>query len=450
MDNRYSLRRLFGPLFFETFFMMVAGTIDTLMLSSVGDLAVGAVGTANTYLNLLIVMFNITSTGMVAVMTQYIGADRQRTAAKTRRIGILFNAVLGTIISLLMLFGAPAFLRMMGSSERIAIPASLYMRIVGGGSLTFALVPIFAGHLRAFGHTRAPFAAAVIGNIVNLTLNAFFLYVCGFGIAGVAAATVISRVVHLLLVIVWSSRIEQGPAEKDVVRSGVLIRQILSIGVPSALENIVYSVSITLMVSLINTMDPSGFHIAARSYAMQITSFSHCASSAFGQANAIMAGWFVGAGRYDDCTQSTRKASSVSAVIALMTGSVIALFSPLYMALFTADSAMIRTVQILLIINILLEVGRAANVCYGNALKAVGDAKFPVAIGAVFMLLCGTGGTWLFGGVLGIAPAIACFIGMFLDECIRAVLMILRWRSGLWKNKAVVSKKSAFTDMDNS
>ena len=107
MDNRYSLRRLFGPLFFETFFMMVAGTIDTLMLSSVGDLAVGAVGTANTYLNLLIVMFNITSTGMVAVMTQYIGADRQRTAAKTRRIGILFNAVLGTIISLLMLFGAP-------------------------------------------------------------------------------------------------------------------------------------------------------------------------------------------------------------------------------------------------------------------------------------------------------------------------------------------------------
>ena len=120
MDNHYSLRRLFWPIFFETFFMMIAGTADTLMLSSVGDLAVGAVGTANTYLNLLIVMFNITSTGMVAVMTQYIGAGRKRVTVHARRIGILFNAILGSAVSLLMLLGSTAFLRLMGTSDGIA------------------------------------------------------------------------------------------------------------------------------------------------------------------------------------------------------------------------------------------------------------------------------------------------------------------------------------------
>ena len=66
-DILASLLRLFGPLCLETFFMMLAGVVDTLMLSSVGDLAVGAVGTANSYVNLVIVMFNIAATGMLAV-----------------------------------------------------------------------------------------------------------------------------------------------------------------------------------------------------------------------------------------------------------------------------------------------------------------------------------------------------------------------------------------------
>ena len=74
--QRKKLHQLFFPLFFETLFMMLAGMVDTLMLSSEGDYAVGAVGTANTYIGLFIIMFSIISSGMVAVMTQYIGAKR--------------------------------------------------------------------------------------------------------------------------------------------------------------------------------------------------------------------------------------------------------------------------------------------------------------------------------------------------------------------------------------
>lgn len=55
---------------------MLAGMIDTLMLSSVGDQAVGAIGTANTYIGMFIIMFSIISSGMIAVMTQYIGAEK--------------------------------------------------------------------------------------------------------------------------------------------------------------------------------------------------------------------------------------------------------------------------------------------------------------------------------------------------------------------------------------
>ena len=71
------LYALFIPICFETLFYMLSGMVDTLMLSSVGDYAVGAVGTANSYIGMFIIMFSIISSGMMTVMTQNIGAGKQ-------------------------------------------------------------------------------------------------------------------------------------------------------------------------------------------------------------------------------------------------------------------------------------------------------------------------------------------------------------------------------------
>ena len=67
--KRKTLTQLFIPICLETLLFMLAGMVDTLMLSSVGDQAVGAVGTANTYIGIFLIMFSIISSGMVAVMT---------------------------------------------------------------------------------------------------------------------------------------------------------------------------------------------------------------------------------------------------------------------------------------------------------------------------------------------------------------------------------------------
>ena len=71
--------------------------VDTLMLSSEGDYAVGAVGTANTYISLFIIMFSIISSGMVAVMTQYIGAKRPGVAHQALKLGLMFNLSVGVV-----------------------------------------------------------------------------------------------------------------------------------------------------------------------------------------------------------------------------------------------------------------------------------------------------------------------------------------------------------------
>ena len=74
--KRKTLTQLSVPICLETLFYMLSGMVDTLMLSSVSDQAVGAVGTANTYIGVFIIMFGVISSGMIAVMSQNIGAGR--------------------------------------------------------------------------------------------------------------------------------------------------------------------------------------------------------------------------------------------------------------------------------------------------------------------------------------------------------------------------------------
>lgn len=83
-------------------FYMLSGMVDTLMLSSVSDQAVGAVGTANTYISVFIIMFGVISSGMVAVMTQNIGAGKPGIAYQARQLGLIFNAVIGVLMSVLL------------------------------------------------------------------------------------------------------------------------------------------------------------------------------------------------------------------------------------------------------------------------------------------------------------------------------------------------------------
>lgn len=121
------------------------------MLSSVGDTAVGAVGTANTYISVFIMMFNVVSAGMIAVMTQYIGAERDGIAYQAKQLGVAFNAVLGVCLSLVLCFFSGTLLKLVGVAPLLMEHAKTYLVIVGSFCFLNALIPIFASYLRAFG-----------------------------------------------------------------------------------------------------------------------------------------------------------------------------------------------------------------------------------------------------------------------------------------------------------
>ena len=432
-----SFSKLYIPIALETLCFMLAGMVDTIMLSSVGDDAVGAVGTANTYISVFIIMFNIVSSGMIAVMTQYIGAKRIGVAYQARQLGAVFNLVIGIVVALFLGVFSGKILETVGVAPLLMDHAKTYLRIVGGSCFLNALIPIFSNYLRAFGHTRQPLIATLFGNVVNLSLNAVFLFRFHAGVAGVAAATVISRALNLAIVVVAAKILIKAKEDPERLENREVFAQIIKVGLPSALETALYNVAMTLTIRFLNQMDEAGLNVTARAYATQIANFSYCAGAALAQTNAIMTGWRIGEGDYEACDKGTKKAACIGICIAAGLEAIFALSSNHLIRIFTDDPEMIALVGKLLAIDIVLEVGRVTNLVFGQALKTSGDALFTTIIAVVFMYIFMVGGTWFFGIHLNLL-AVGAYIGLASDECVRAVGMFLRWQTGKWKTKGFI------------
>ena len=435
--ERKTLTQLSVPICLETLFYMLSGMVDTLMLSSVSDQAVGAVGTANTYIGVFIIMFGVISSGMVAVMSQNIGAGRPGIAYQARQLGLVFNALTGILISVVLAVFSGGILRAVSIAPALLESAETYLKIVGGASFLNALIPIFSSYLRVFGYTKHSLIGTVVGNVINIILNSVFLFVFHWGVMGVATATVISKAVNLIIVAAMGAvliKAKQSPEREQPRR---ILAQIVKIGFPSAFETALYNVAMTFIVRFMNQMDTDGMNVTARSYAMQIANFSYCVGAALAQANAIMTGWRIGAKKYEECDRGTRKAVIYGLVTATCFSVTFAMTGRFIVHMFTDDTQMIELVVKLLIVDIFLEFGRVTNLVYGQALKTSGDAIFPVIIGAIFMYLFAVGGTYFLGIHMGLL-AVGAYIAMAGDECARAIGMVLRWKSGKWKSKSLI------------
>ncbi len=438
MDNRQKgLRQLFFPIFIEVLFFMLVGSVDTLMLSTVGDDKVGAVGAANTYLSVFTISFSVISTGVMAVMTQYIGAGKDGVARQARNIGLIFNGIIGGVLSIVLLFWAKPILSVLGTANSLLPHATGYMRIVGGTSIFVALTPVVTYYLRAFGFTKEPLIVNVTANILNVVLNGVFLFVCDWGVEGVALATAISRAIGLLLGIIMCIRKIKIPKDAETISSGIVCKNILQVGLPSAMESALYNVAMAIVMKFLNEMSDDGIYVTAKSYAGQITMFSYCAGVALANANAIIVGWRIGEKKYDECQRATFKAAKLGVITAVVVAGVFVLTGKYVMRIFTDDPKIIELVVMILVVDFVLEIGRICNIVFGNALKTAGDATYTVVIAVIFMYLFAVLGTYVFGISLE-WYVVGSWIALAMDECMRAVLMGIRWKSRKWEKKVLV------------
>jgi Na+-driven multidrug efflux pump len=123
------------------------------------------------------------------------------------------------------------------------------------------------------------------------------------------------------------------------------------------------------------------------------------------------------------------------AMISTLTGSVLlAIAGPGLLRLFTENEEIIKMGVWVLVVDVVLEVGRTSNIFAGSTLRATGDTFYPFVVGVIFQWSIAVGLSYVIGIPLGYG-LVGMWIGFALDENIRGVILMRRWRSGKWRTK---------------
>lgn len=125
-------------------------------------------------------------------------------------------------------------------------------------------------------------------------------------------------------------------------------------------------------------------------------------------------------------------------MIITLTGSILlALAGPGLLSAFTDNEEIIQMGIWVLVVDVFLEIGRTSNIFAGSTLRATGDTVYPFVVGVIFQWSIAVGLSYVIGIPLGYG-LVGMWVGFALDENIRGVILLRRWRSGKWRNKGFV------------
>lgn len=447
MQKKLTLFNLTWPIFVETFLFMCLGFIDVFALSQFNDVASSAVGTANQVAGICTLLFGVSSSASTVLISQNMGAGNRKKSSEIAAVSIMFNFVLGVIISAVLVVFHEPFLVLLGANGAVLDYASQYLLIVGGFMFGQALLNSMMAVFRSHGYTRTSMYVTVLVNIINTVLDLVFVLgwfgVPVLGVMGVAVATTFSRLVGLIiLTILFFKKVEKLSIFKMLnPMPWNTLKRLLGIGIPSAFESFNYNLS-QLVVTSFALYFLSEDEYITRTYVQNITMFFYIFSTSIGQASQILTGRYVGAKDFESANKNVWKAYGWGLLLSISMCILGILFRYPLIGIFTNNENVLNIGGNLIFINLALELGRTTNLILINSLKGAGDVYFPSAIAIFSMWIITVGLSYLLAVVCGMG-IFGMWIAFAADECVRGVFMLWRWKSGKWKEKALVLSQSA-------
>jgi putative MATE family efflux protein len=426
---RPSLVGLTWPLLAELVLGMAVGIAGLWLASRVSDTAVGAFALSNHVQVSFFLLFRIISMGVSVVISQNLGAGDRASADLAARAALAGSTWLGLGAALALVLFATPLLRVMNAPDEVLPLATPYLRILAISLALDAFNASMAAVMRAHMHARDTLYNMLAMHGLHLALS--LVLMPSMGLAGYAVAAAVSRAfgmgLHLLL---WRWRLQLVPQAADWWRlHWDRLAPVLHIGLPGAAENIAYRLALMVTIALAAGMGTDA--LATHSYTMQLMYFILVFGLAIGFASEILVGHLVGARQLHAAHALVRKSVRYGLVVSTGIALAAALAGPWLMRRFTQDEAIIAQASTLLWITVLLEPGRTFNLVVINALRATGDARFPVVAGIASMVFVMAGGAWLLGSVMGLGLA-GVWIAYAADEWVRGLTMCARWWRRGW------------------
>ena len=219
-----------------------------------GELALASVGATTSITYFFINTILGFTLGLSIMGAQHFG---RKDTATVRRILSGFLPILMAVYVLLTVlaigFAAP-ILRLMDTPEDIFGLSLSYLQIIFAGIPLLACYNLFAALLRAVGNTKAAFYAVLLSSLLNVALDVLFIVGFGWGVAGAAAATVVSQAGMTVFIIVYAMR------QYDYLRPSLhgwfdasVFKQGLRFGLPPTVQNSITSFGNLVLQNFMNS-----------------------------------------------------------------------------------------------------------------------------------------------------------------------------------------------------
>lgn len=441
--SRNALIRLIIPLIIEQLLLMTVGMADTVMVTTAGEAAVSGVSLVDNINNLIIQIFSALSTGGAVVVSQYLGRedlDHAKTASK--QLLYTMCAVSLMLMAVALLFRQHILSLIFGRVEADVMDSALIYFLLTAAAYPFmGIYNAGAALFRAMGNSKVSMFCSLVINIINIVVNAIFIFGFHFGSAGAGIGTLVSRIAAAVIIMTLLGHQDHAVRLDGLFRvqlNGGIIKRILFIGIPNGLENGMFQAGKLLVLNLITTFGTSA--VAANAIANSVAGVINVPGMALGLAIITVIGRCMGAGAIDQAVTYTKRLVGACYLFMLVMSTVMFFFADFLVSLFNlSPEAVDMAAQVLRICAVGNMIFWPLSFALPNSLRAAGDAVFTMVVSLSSMFACRVALSYVLACSWGFGLGLAgVWLAMVADWVVRATLFLIRYWRGSWKKIKVI------------
>ena len=369
------------PMMLGLLFQQLYNTVDTYVVGRfVSFQALAAVGSTGPILNTMVGLSAGLATGASVIISQHYGAhdeERLSRAVHTTIAVTLILSVLSTLVGRLL---TEPLLDLMQTPEDVRAEASSYLGIYFSGITGLLMYNMGSGILRAVGDSRRPLYFLIFSALLNTALDLLFVIRFQMGVAGVAWATILSQLASALLILAVLTREKAayGVRWNQLHIDGDSLHGIVSVGLPSGIQQAVTSFSNVFVQSYINAFGSAA--MAGYSAYAKLDAFLLVPVQAIAMASTTFVGQNWGARLRQRVRAGVREALRLSLGATIALSAAVVIFAEPLIAIFTQEPEVIafgaRFVRLITPFYVTI----CFNQIFGGALRGVGDATRPTIV----------------------------------------------------------------------
>ena len=327
-DPKKAINKLAFPIIASMFLILVNNIIDSIWVAGLGPEPLAALGYITPLFLILVGFGNGIGAGGNSLISRYIGAEDKHSANNAAIHNLILSVIVSVVISIVFLLSMEPLLNMMGASSVIKY-AMDYGFIIFVWTFALLMPPIVGGAFRAEGDIKRATVPIALAAVINMILDPIFIFTFNWGISGAAFATALGPFISLLLMFYWIFVKKDTYLSynfKDFSNDWSMYKDILVVGIPASLEQLVLSV-LTIFVNYMLTIVSGPISVAVYTAGWRIINIGMLPAIGVGTAAISVAGVAFGAKKYENLRVTARYAVKIALIASIIVCAILYLFA---------------------------------------------------------------------------------------------------------------------------